>query len=148
MSPRRDRAAVLNSYIRRVGNALGLKDWALWTENCPEPVDWKMECVITPNRKRAKIRVAAAFWEDGTEDQRISVIHELIHCQMDGILRPISQYVYDNRLLSYEAYGLLHDAVARELELGVDGLAVAIAPFFPFFPLLDREAPNEKEEAD
>jgi hypothetical protein len=79
----------------------------------------------------ANIRVDTSFPDTSPEEQRNTIIHELLHCHFSMAQSVITDDLWDRRLLSQDAYSTFEASYRRAQEFGVDGVAMAIAQFFP-----------------
>jgi hypothetical protein len=109
-------------YFRKIGDMLGLKDWILEIGN-DEPSDRSAmasaHCV--PGRKSGWFRLSQNFLECTAEEQRMMVLHELVHCHFEMSFSMASDHMAEDKR-----------AIFRTLtEYGIDGISVALAPLFP-----------------
>lgn len=125
---KRDRRA-LAAYIRSVADAMGLRDWEIRLSD-----DWAKDDVAATiraahGRKFAKVSVARGFRNESPEDQRDTIVHELIHLHLE----PAADMVYRDleKLLGRPADAVFTNAFDRNLEYGIDGLACALARHMP-----------------
>jgi hypothetical protein len=112
-------------YLVSLKNQLNLKDWEAkisdehpYTDNALAQVDMPF------GRKLFIIRLSDAFLVSTREEQRRTLVHELIHVHFS----PAHDLAMDQ--LEKE----LKSPFQRMVEYGVDGLADAIAPFFKLPP--------------
>ena len=77
-------------------------------------------------RKYANLRLGECFLVDAAEEQRHTIVHELLHCHLGPMTRMI------------EAHDGMPPAAMLALEYCVDGLADAIAPLLPLPPVSTR----------
>ena len=117
------RRARFAEYVSRIAGDMRLRDWKLFIgEDVPSGDDTTADCYPIPGRKYATIRFSESFLRDTPEDQRHTIVHELIHCHLAQIQRVI-EVKLDN------------DAIVRnQLEYAVDALADVIAPLLPLPP--------------
>lgn len=110
-------------YLRALADLLALKDWrfVIKDEN-PADRDAAASTCIWYGRKRATIRFSEEFLRESEENQRHTSAHELIHCHLDTLERLATREVESGDLIR---------PIRLALELAVDGLADAIAPFLP-----------------
>ncbi len=117
--PRWDRLD-FQPYFRAIADLLALKDWTIIVKDeSPDDGDANATVNITYGRKRAIIRLSENFLKDDESDQRHTAVHELIHCHLDTHGR-----LAENAVADTKPYRLL-------LEIAVDGLTDAVAPFLP-----------------
>ena len=115
----------LYDYIRLLADKMALKDWGfdIVTE---EPQDPTFIACIMPvyGRKYAQIHVRGDLFTSNSELQRHILVHELVHCHTSQVQNWIDEIGKEGEITaaSYRAFRL-------HLEVGVDGLADALAPF-------------------
>jgi hypothetical protein len=108
-------------YLRELSNQIGLRDWTIVL--APEPTTPGRIAEVVPvyGRKVATIRLSETFKNAPQSVQRHTVVHELIECHF-APSRFVALETLSKR--AYAAYQINH-------EFSVDGLADAIAPFYP-----------------
>jgi hypothetical protein len=138
MSNDTDNWDILGKYIRARADDLGLSDWYIVLKAEP-PEDKEAAAEICPveGRKWANIRVAKDFMALRPEEQRSAIIHELVHCHFQSAVDIIRLDLFEERLLAHDTYAAIYAAFRRQMEYGVDGIAVTIALHFP---LIEWEA--------
>ena len=116
-------------YVREVANRMELRDWWLFLSHEPanEGCNAQIQCVRA--RKSATIRIAPDFHLWSREDQRQTIVHELVHCHF----APFFNVVY--RILPKKARELFEEAV----EYAVDPLADVIAKGMPLPPKFPKK---------
>lgn len=128
MTPKQLRS--LAKYTSVIAAELGLRDWTLAfpDEPCEEGALAEVDC--TYGRKRATVRFAPDFMHHPPEEQRIVVLHELIHIhfaqERQAVRDALDSLGRDAREVAHESYRMSH-------EYGVDGLASAIADRYPLW---------------
>lgn len=121
---------VLAGYLRSVADAIGLRDWDLLLKHDP-PLDEEVLASVsaTYGRRHATVRVCLEFRELTATEQRMAIVHELVHCHHATLGHIL------NRSLK-EALGnageLLMVAVNAEFEHLVDAIASEWATRMPF----------------
>lgn len=129
------RQKALAQYVRAIADALGLRDWQFtYTDDPPGEIDYEhATAAIRPTRGRkwACLWVPAKWWDESPEDRRQTIAHELLHLHFAGMER-ILETVQTN--LGDATWGVLRAAHLDALEMAVDGIADAIAPFMPLPP--------------
>lgn len=134
----------LGRYVRWLANELGLRDWHIVLAGGDDPPDNRdhAACItVYYGRKRARIRLSREWDGMSPEDQRHCLVHELLHAHVDPMRTALSNAA---STLGDAAYGILKGAHDDALELAVDGIADAIAPYLP---LPDAEANEQPEVA-
>lgn len=125
MTPAQSRKALVG-YIRYLANELGLRDWTFELEyhQLPpiEDASASIDCIF--GRKYAVIRFADTFFQADRSDQRNTMVHELIHCHLDGMDAVIRDMGVQ---MGSFVHSVFQDNHHRELELATDGLATAIS---------------------
>lgn len=124
----RDRKT-LGEYVRAVADQLWLRDWKfhLMHEPCEEGKAGNVVCV--EGQREANISLARHFSELDPEEQRETIIHELVHCHLEACWRMVQGDL--DEPLGKVGYYVFCDAYRRNMELAVDALAKALAPHFP-----------------
>jgi len=121
--------SVLHAYVRDCADRLGLRDWTLVIRHDPpDEEDALADTLATEGRRRAVIRFCENFRELDVEEQRNTVVHELLHCHL---------YLIENAqsdgevALGRDTAQILHNSVRRSIELACDSIATAIDEHFP-----------------
>lgn len=125
---KRERKALLR-YMRWVANEMELRDWELELDpdQCAEDVAG--HCQVTGGLRHARISVASNFREHSPEEQRDTIVHELVHIHLDGSWRMVQHDLGD--ALGKPVYYVFCDSYRRAMELGVDALSKSIAKHLP-----------------
>ena len=125
---RRDQKA-LREYVRWVADRVGLRDWhfTLFYEHDEE--DAIAICTPTYGRRRAKIQFAADFRTLDVDEQRNSVIHELLHCHLAAVQDQVRLDL--PKELAQSAYNLFFAAFRQNLEYAVDAISASLAKDIP-----------------
>lgn len=125
---KRDHKA-LTAYIRETADAVGLRDWEvrLSDERAAEGKAASVQAVF--GRKFARVLIGKDFRGESPEDQRDTIVHELIHLHLE----PAADMVYRDleKVLGRPADAVFTNGFERQLEYGIDGLAAALAPHMP-----------------
>ncbi len=125
---KRERRA-LGRYVRWIADAMELRDWTIHLADAPCDPEYSAKVELTEGRKHATISFNPRFREGAAEDQRQTIVHELVHCHFalpwrmvqTDLLQPLGQ----------ETYSIFCDSFRRTLEYGVDAVADAIAKHMP-----------------
>jgi hypothetical protein len=121
---------VLETYVRDLANKLGLRDWIIELEwDITSDDDADADIIPLYGRRCASIRFARSFRRQTPENQRYTVVHELLHCHMAPI----------DELVRRSAEGLLGSAGSTAVlvaydqssETAVDGIAASVAELLP-----------------
>jgi hypothetical protein len=124
----RDRAA-LSLYVRWVADELELRDWTINLSAELPPEGCHALVTSTYGRKLATIKFEDDFRSLDPEQQRHTVVHELVHCHLESatniVLNDLEEY------LGKTADQVFWNGFKRQIEYGVDGIASAIAKHMP-----------------
>jgi hypothetical protein len=119
----------LAEYIRWVADALELRDWTITLDHepCEEHLMGHVHC--TNSARNLSIAVNASFLDYTPEDQRETIVHELVHAHWETCWKMIQGDLGD--ALGKPVYYVFCDSYRRAMEYGVDGLAKALAKHMP-----------------
>lgn len=126
-------------YARQLAVRLGLRDWRIEIGDVPPPNSDSSEASTWTayGQRRAEIYLSDRFLGASPEDQRDTVVHELLHLHfaaMDGLVTDWLEAVHQK---SY----------SRMFEYVIEAVAVAIASLFPLpSEVLDRGDATETPE--
>jgi hypothetical protein len=129
----------LADYVQVLGDGLGLRDWLI--TYLDEPVECPnhgAEISVIFGRKCAQLKLCADFWQKDAETQRHYLALELIHLHFSGATEVLRCDIWNSGALSKNLYDMLDESFSRQVEYCVDGLAAAVAKFYPL-PEFDRE---------
>ena len=120
----------LESYVRWVADEIGLRDWTFHMDwDNPADEDDAASVWWPDGQKNARIRWNARFMEYRPELQRRYVVHELVHCHFSAMQDTVENDLTPH--LSRPTYDLYSRGFRRQLELGVDAVADALARRLP-----------------
>lgn len=133
----------LQRYVRSVADELGLQHWHLEVEvtdehppadtliSDAEEDDWPAAatCDPIPGMHRATLRFSTGFREESPEDQRETVVHELIHCHLADLYEFGRKGMSD--LVHQSVYDMFMYGFSLAWEHAVDGMARAWSPKLP-----------------
>lgn len=119
----------LGVYVRTVADLLALRDWTFEIDKDPCDDDATATCRPCEGRKVAVISFSADFRNRPADEQRQTVVHELVHCHHASASDIVRLDVVKH--LAQSTYDMLWGAFSRQMEYMVDGLADAIAPLMP-----------------
>jgi len=132
------RWAMLEAYVRQCADTLRPKDWELVIlRDPPSDGDAIASCYPTEGRRRATLRFSDEFYSDGPISQRLTIVHELIHCHLSDTRDVVRLDLFRSHALSQREYESVDGALVRQMEYAVDDLAAAFAPFLPLPALGD-----------
>ena len=120
---------VLGEYVRSVADTMELRDWRIEISDEPAPVDSHGHVTNTYGRKLAVIRFAADFRSLDAEQQRHTVVHELVHCHLESATNMVLNDLESH--LSKQSDQLFWEGFKRQIEYGVAALAYALAKHIP-----------------
>lgn len=137
-TPAQQRA--IGSYLRRLADAMGLRDWLLYVSHEPPAVAAAEAMVrVVYGRKIATIWLSREFGEMPRGRIRHILVHELTHV----ILDPVTSVIQNTgqELLGKPAYIALWEAVRERSELATDQVADVVAPTMPLidWTLVDED---------
>ena len=115
-------------YVERIADSMELRDWRIVLRFDPKDEDSGF-VRTTYGRKLATMQLD---WTASKETIRHSTCHELIHLHMDCAANTIQNEL--SHFLEDAVDKAFFLAFNRQLELGVDGLATAIAKHQPLPP--------------
>lgn len=125
---KRDRKALV-TYIRSTADQVGLKDWEVVLSDEPAAEGKAASVQAAFGRKFARILIGKGFRGEAPEDQRDTIMHELVHLHLE----PAADMVYRDleKILGRPADAVFTNGFDRQLEYGIDALAGALAPHLP-----------------
>ena len=123
----------LANYLRALADQMDLRDWTVRFIHTPCRDDALAECTVIYGRKWVDVEVNRKFLKMSPQDQRATLVHELVHCHFDaveGVMRDARQA----KALPRRTQALIEQAQHRAIEHGVDAVAEALAPHLPLPP--------------
>ena len=120
---------IVKGYIREIADLLGARDWDVALRNEPCDDDWNAQVRLIYGRKRAEVRVHRYFAEMDAERIRQTIVHEVVHFHFAATSNQAEHDLKGH--LSEQARDVFFSGWLRNLEYGIDGLAVAVAPHMP-----------------
>jgi hypothetical protein len=110
-------------YVRSIADLLALKDWRIVIyESKPDGVASIAEVEAVYGRKLATICLVDRHFDHDRVEQRHTIVHELVHCQIAPYVKAVERRTDNDSDLH------------MLMEYAVDGLADAIAPLVPLPP--------------
>ncbi len=111
---------------------MGLRDWTVGiTDDGPDQDGVRAMIDCRPGRKMAWVSLADAFLDAPADDQRHTLVHELVHCHFE----PADTLAH--KFTSHDAF----EAFRLMLEYGVDAMADVLAPIMPLPPVTKDDKP-------
>lgn len=124
---REEREALL-AYVRLVADRLNLRDWTVRLSEEDAPVEEGVEaiCLTTYGRRTVTVKVAVDFIGRSREEQRATVVHELLHPHLTHVGDTFDHFLFG--ALAPQVLDVVRRVFQRDLELAVDALTGVIAP--------------------
>ena len=120
-------------YIREIADRLRLRDWTIDLSDEGTDRDGVSALVcVADQRKFARLYLGDDFLDMTPDEQRHCLAHELLHCHFGWATNWARQRLADPEREPFER---LH-------EIGIDGLADAIAPLMPLPDVNGKAAPS------
>lgn len=145
----------LHRYIRWVADAMELRDWTLVLSRIDAEDGDNGHINLTYGRKLATIRLCSDFRTMEPEQQRHTIVHELVHCHLEPAHNMVGNDL--EKMLGKPADQVFYDGFRRQAEYATDALASAIAKHMPLIewpkkPLKEvktsaKEVTDERQEA-
>ena len=112
-----------------MADEMELRDWTIVLSDKPAPEDALGYVKVTYGRKLATIDLTPDFRDCDLEEQRHTVVHELVHCHLE----PATNMVLNDleEPLGKQADQIFWEGFKRQNEYAVDALASAIAKHMP-----------------
>lgn len=114
----------MDEYLRTLANTMGLTDWSFTLKDM-EHEDALATITVSFGRQEACIELSPAFYAADPEEQRTTLIHELLHAHH----APVDELM-ENALpeaLGKEALAVFAEAYRIMVERMIDPVSVAIA---------------------
>lgn len=125
------RKKAFGPYLRCLADKMGLRDWTVGIDDDPPDDNHRAEASCAYGRKHIWIQVSESFLDCKEEDQRQTLVHELLHCHFAAMHHVLCRSLGQADV--FEAYKLA-------MEYGVDGIAEEWAKHLPL--------PSEVREAE
>lgn len=120
------RRKVVLEHVQVLAPTLRLADWDIRLDfDNPASEDSDAQIFRNDGQKRATVRFGPAFLTLSADDQRQTLVHELVHCHLFA-LHEVAAAAF--KLLPEPARELAATLMNDQVELATDGLADAIAP--------------------
>lgn len=119
----------VTKYLNVLQAHMELRDWdvAVSEEECEN--DYDARIYLTYGRKLARIVLSPDFLSGTPEEQRHTLVHELVHCHLEPACNMVQNDLQTP--LNKSADMLFWAGFRRQMEYGVDALACALAPHMP-----------------
>lgn len=125
---KRDRRE-LGRYLRWVANEMNLRDWTTAVGDGYSEDHLEAEAHCTIGQRHIVITFNEHFRDRDPEDQRETVVHELVHAHTDVCWKMVQADLAD--ALGKPVYYVFCDSYRRAMEYAVDALSKTIAPNMP-----------------
>lgn len=137
----RERRLYWGQYARDLADKMELRDWTVNIVNEPPGNEnWGASAECRYGRKFVNIRFCNEFDEWKPENQRSTMVHELLHCHFAAV----TQHLADARGNVGKTWvDLLDHVVKTHLEYGIDAVADALAKSLPLPP---TEKPKKRKK--
>ena len=130
--------AVVDGYLRQLADRIGLKDWIIAVDRGEPVLPGALASVcVVDGRKLAIVRLASGLAGCPAPEQRYVLVHELVHCHLDGTHRAIDAV---KEVIGTAAFTLLEAQHRLAVELATDAVAEVLAPSLPLPPWCGSEA--------
>ena len=121
----------VSAYVSMLASMMALKDYDIRIEFSDSSDSSAFARVMPwPDQKRATLLLDTMFLSASPDDQRQTLVHELVHCHLFNVSAapgPVSSH------LDPVLADVLSSLVFTEVERATDALADALAPFMPFW---------------
>lgn len=115
----------LQAYLRQLADMMGLRDWVIRLDMGALEEGTMGQCFIPYGRKLADIKLAE---HDTIEELRETMVHELVHCHLDGIRFPISNI---RNVIGQSLYDVASESTRDYVEQATQGIAREWAKTLP-----------------
>jgi len=119
----------LGKYIRWVADEMELRDWHIDLMRESAEKGTLAQVHPTFGRKHVEVRFCARFRALPPEEQRNTVVHELVHLHTAAMQSQVEKDLEQH--LAQGTDRVFFDSFQRNLEYAVDGLANALAKHMP-----------------
>lgn len=119
----------LAEYVRWVADQLELRDWTIHLEHIPCDPERAGEAECVRYRRDIHISVNHRFRDYPPEEQRETIVHELLHAHHEACWRMVQADLAEP--LGKIAYYVFCDAYRANMEHCVDALAKALSKHMP-----------------
>jgi hypothetical protein len=130
------------AYLRQVADQLGLRDWSISVEpDHPNEADHAAAMWSDYGSRRMKVWCRADLIDLKPDEQRATLIHELVHAHLEGLDWYLEKTLPD--LLGRPAWAGVKQAIQQHSEHAVEAIAVSIAPHFPLIEWPEAPAADD-----
>lgn len=111
----------LQPYFRALADGMGLRDWVFEILDRPADKGCNAQIHCTKGRKHARVRIGKHLRKRSLDEQRQTLVHELVHCHFAATHNATESAVSE---VAYQFF-------VESFELGVDAVADLIALSMP-----------------
>ena len=123
----------LVSYLELLVKSMRLSDWSIIVELSDKDKNVFATIESQPDQRRAILTITSNFLQLDADDQKQTLVHELIHCHLFALHYQAEEaFKIYSTSKAQEVFALMLES---EIEKATDALADAIAPLLPFFEL-------------
>lgn len=137
----RERRLYWGRYLRVLADKMELRDWTIGTMHRPADDGKAASCVCTYGQKKINVFLGLRFDDDSPEEQRVTLVHELLHAHLAGAHRLLIDAQANVRKTWIDQ---LECAVRVQHEYAVDAIADIVAKYLPLPPT--EETPKRKRK--
>lgn len=123
--------AALASYLRTLADALLLRDWSIALDRNTTDDGCRASVSIHSQKLSATVTLCAAWLAETVEQQRLTLVHELLHAHTGRVCRVMTRLA---KLNAGDDVRYANSALDEEEETLVDTLARLLAPALPLPP--------------
>lgn len=135
----RKRRRYWGRYLRDLADRMELRDWTVTTMHRPAEERHAASCTCIYGRKVIEVHFGIGFDKSSPDDQRQTLVHELLHAHMALAQRPLID-ARDN--ISKTWVSMLESNVMTGIEYAIDAIADGWAKHLPLPPV--DEKPKRK----
>lgn len=119
----------LPGYLRAVADKMDLRDWEFELQAVGADDNTLAGIKRFYGQRKAAIRIGERFWARDRVAQRLTVIHEMLHCH----------HAAPDEWIAGHLKGPEYEAWEFMMEYSIDAVAVVVAPFMPLPPRLPKK---------
>lgn len=120
-------------WCRVIANTLGLTDWSFTIDYDPSlPEDVYARVKPAHARQAATVMVGDEFLASSPEEQRVTIVHEFLHCHLAASDEVVTGALPD--LLGTPTFQAFQTAYDLSIERAIESIAVAFARLLPLPP--------------
>ena len=128
MAPRIDKYEAVSRWLEACKGQLGLNEWRIVVSRDPAGDDCYAETQLHDQSQNATIAVAHKFWSLSADEQRVTLVHELLHLDTWRCSEMVDRL---KDIIGAQAWAMFEPLWEDEWERLIDRQAVRIAQQFP-----------------